>query len=169
MQLVELEAGLADKRSQLDRVAAMVLARQRDLEYEAHKAALTAEGAVPPHSDTHALWLPCIPSLSAFSAAPLSTRLLHLLYPPPPPLLVPPERSLLELRRSQMERIVSDQVAEEGSALRATLAAAMRADVERQVAQEGAALAESLRKAAAQVRGGGRRGGRRTERAPALC
>ena len=43
-QLMEVEASLADKRAQLDRVATMLLARQRDLEYEAQRAGLTAEG-----------------------------------------------------------------------------------------------------------------------------
>ena len=42
--LMEVTAGLADKRAQLDRVATMLLARQKDLEYEAQKAGLTAEG-----------------------------------------------------------------------------------------------------------------------------
>ena len=41
---MEVEASLADKRAQLDRVATMLLARQRDLEYEAQRAGLTAEG-----------------------------------------------------------------------------------------------------------------------------
>ena len=43
-RLAELESSLADKRSQLDRVATMLLARQKDLEYETHKAGITTEG-----------------------------------------------------------------------------------------------------------------------------
>ena len=68
-----------------------------------------------------------------------------------PPLV--PERSLLELQRSQMERLVADQVAEERRALLASQTAAMRADVERNVAEERAALVVSLNKTAAQVWG----------------
>ena len=50
------------------------------------------------------------------------------------------ERMLLEVQRLQMERTVSEQVAEERRALLASRMAAMHAEVEKKVAEERTAM-----------------------------
>ncbi len=131
---------LADKRAQLDRVATMLLSRQKELEYESKRAGMTTEEqsllalqraqASPPEPQC------CWPELLSLASVPsfsLGARLFRLETLLPLPTLCP----------RQMERAVADQVAEERRVLLAAKTAAMQHEVGREVAAAAAAQMKS--------------------------